>query len=462
MNAPVNPKDLYPADLKVRRFEDLAHVPGHMPFKVPGARTVRTVKFLADPLKAITELASQYGPVFRRQDYMGWGVTLLGPEANELVLFNKDRIFSSKLGWDPVLELVFPNGLMMMDFEHHRSHRKTLSVAFKPAPMKAYLDGLNEGIARRLGQWAPGSRFKFYPAIKDLTLDLAAGSFLGLPWGPEAQKINQAFTDMVRASVSIVRRPLPFTQMRRGVEGRSFMCRFFAAEIPKRRGSDAQDFFTLFCNAEDEDGKLLTDQEIVDHMNFLMMAAHDTLTSSITSMVYFLGKNPEWQAKLQEEVDGVRSRHGEVLPYDALAELELVEMAFKESLRLIPPVPMIPRRAVKDFDFGGYHIPAGAGVGVNPLYTHYMAEHWPDPERFDPLRFTTQISATRHKYAWVPFGGGAHMCLGLHFAYMQAKAFFFQLLASRQIVLPADYECQFHMVPIPRPKDGLPVTLLPR
>ncbi len=459
MNAPVNPKDLYPADLKSRGFEDLQHVPGPPP---GGSKTLRTIKFLSDPRKMIAEQAEKYGHVFRRQDYMGWGVTLLGPDANELVLFNKDKVFSSKLGWDPVLELVFPNGLMMMDFDHHRNQRKTLSVAFKPAPMKVYLNGLNEGIERVVSRWSTTNQFKFYPAIKELTLDLAAGSFLGLPWGPEAQKINQAFTDMVRASVAIVRRPLPFTQMRRGVKGREFLCEFFAAEIPKRRGKEGDDFFTQFCNARDDDGNLLTSDEIVDHMNFLMMAAHDTLTSSITSMVYYLGLNPEWQEKLREEVDGVRSRHGDTLTYDALSELELVEMAFKEALRLIPPVPMIPRRAVKDFEFQGFKIPAGAGVGINTLYTHHMEEHWPEPEKFDPLRFTTQMSANRHKYAWVPFGGGAHMCLGLHFAYMQAKAFFFYLLSNRKIVLPEGYEGSFFMVPIPRPKDGLPVTMAAR
>ncbi|WP_374386005.1 cytochrome P450 [Sandaracinobacter sp.] len=459
MNAPVSPKDLYPADLKSCDFEDLKHVPGPVP---GGSRTLRTIRFLADPRKMIAEQAEKFGPVFRRQDYMGWGVTLLGPDANELVLFNKDKIFSNKLGWDPVLELVFPNGLMMMDFDPHRQDRKTLSVAFKPAPMKVYLNGLNEGIERRIGKWSRTDSFKFYPAIKDLTLDLAAGSFLGLPWGPEAEKINQAFTDMVRASVAIVRRPLPFTQMRRGVQARAYMCDFFAKEIPNRRGKEGDDFFTQFCNARDEDGNLLGDQAIIDHMNFLMMAAHDTLTSSITSLVYCLGINPEWQEKLREEVDGVRARHGDVLPYEALGELELVEMAFKEALRLVPPVPMMPRRAIKDFEFQGYRIPAGSGVGINPLYTHHMEEHWPEPERFDPLRFTTQMSANRHKYAWVPFGGGAHMCLGLHFAYMQAKAFFFRLLSERRIVLPDGYTSEFWMVPIPRPKDGLPVRMLPR
>jgi cytochrome P450 len=458
MNAPVRAKDIYP-DLKPVAYEALAHVPGPPPAR---SRTWRTIQFLRDPRRAITMLADAYGPVFKRQDTFGWGVTLLGPEANELVLFNKDRIFSSKLGWDPVLDKLFPNGLMLMDFDHHRMHRKTLSVAFKPAPMKAYLDGLNEGIDRTVARWSATERFKFYPAIKDLTLDLAAGSFLGVPWGPEAREINRAFMDMVLAAVSVVRKPLPFTQMRRGVKGRAYMSAYFGREIPKRRGKQADDIFTQIVNAEDENGKLLTDQEIIDHMNFLMMAAHDTLTSSLSSLVYYLGKNPDWQEKLREEVDGVAARHGGRLTYDALSELELCEMAFKEALRLVPPVPMIPRRALRDFEFMGYRIPAGAGVGVNPMYTHMMPEHWPEPERFDPLRFTTQMSANRHKYAWVPFGGGAHMCLGLHFAYMQAKAFLFRLLSERRIELPEGYVAEFAMVPIPRPKDGLPVRLTRR
>ena len=103
--------------------------------------------------------------------------------------------------------------------------------------------------------------------------------------------------------------------------------------------------------------------------------------------------------------------------------MPLTEMAFKEAMRMKPPVPSIPRRAIRDFTFKGYAIPAGTMVGVNPLFTHHMPEIWPEPETFDPLRFTDEAQRNRHRFAWVPFGGGAHMCLGLHFAYMQAKCF---------------------------------------
>ncbi len=454
MNAPTAALAFVPADLPVTGMAELGHLPGQLPARLP---MLRTINFLRDPLGTSLQLVAAHGRVFRRQDFGGWGVTLVGPEANELVLFNKDRNFSSAEGWNPVLELLFPRGLMLMDFEEHRVHRKSLSVAFKTEPMQHYLGALLEGIGRGTADWGGRGTFKFYPAIKALTLDLAAASFLGVPWGPEAAKINTAFMDMVLASVAVVRKPLPFTQMRRGVKGRAYLGRFFGAEIQKRRGAASDDIFTHICNARTDDGELLSDQAIIDHMNFLMMAAHDTITSSMSSMVYFLGRHPEWQEAMRAEILAIAAKHDGRLPYEALGDMDVTERVFKEALRLIPPVPAVPRRALGDFVFMNHHIPAGTQIGVNMMLTHRLADVWPEPERFDPDRFTPENSKGRHKYAWVPFGGGAHMCLGLHFAYMQVKAFFFTVLQTQRIVLGEGATGEFQMFPIPRPKDGLPV-----
>jgi cytochrome P450 len=266
---------------------------------------------------------------------------------------------------------------------------------------------------------------------------------------------------MVAASVAVIRKPLPFTAMKRGVDGRAYMCDYFGREIPKRRGRQGDDIFSQVCNATNEDGDLLTNQDIIDHMNFLMMAAHDTTTSSISSMLWCLAKHPEWQGKLREEIAGIRSRHGR-LTYDNIGEMELTEQVFKEALRLIPPVPSMPRRALREFTFQNHVIPAGTHIGVNQMISHRMPEHWPDPESFDPTRFSAENSRGRHKYAWVPFGGGAHMCLGQHFAYMQVKMFFFALLEGHRVVADkplGSVESDFTMFPIPKPKDGLPVRI---
>ena len=435
--------------------QNIDYVPGTDGWPIVGT----TFSQLADPPAFTRRMVEKFGPVYRSNSFGGRFVQLIGPDANELVLFDKDKIFSSEQGWGPTLNQLFPRGLMLIDFEKHRAHRKILSVAFKPEPMRIYADALNAGIKARVAQWS-GKPIKFYTAIKALTLDLAATSFLGVPLGPEAAKINKAFVDMVQASISPIRAPIPGTPMGRGVAGRNFLLDYFGKEIPKRRAGDGDDMFSQICRAKNDEGADLTDDEILDHLNFLMMAAHDTITSSGTSMTMLLGQNPEWQERLREEMEGL-GVNDEDLPYDRLNDLVLTDYAFKESLRMMAPVPSIPRRAIRPFSFGGYDFPAGTYVGVNPAYVHKMPEHWPEPDRFDPLRFSPEGSRGRHKYAWVPFGGGAHMCLGLHFAYMQIKILMWHLLRTHQIDLDAGSGAKWQAWPIPKPRDGLPLTLQP-
>lgn len=435
----------------------LAHIPGEDGWPIVGA----TFTQLADPHGFTNRMVEKHGSVYKVRAFGGYGVTLIGPDALELVLFNRNKIFSSKQGWGPVLDQLFPRGLMLQDFDHHRMDRRALSIAFKPEPMRHYAGALNQGIARETAKWE--GKMRFNPAIKQLTLDLAAESFIGIPWGPEAEKINTAFVDMVQASVAPIRKPLPLTKMKRGVDGRAFLVEYFTAETLRRRAEGGgQDMFSQFASATREDGSLLPVDEVVDHMNFLMMAAHDTITSSATSFLYLLTKHPDWQEKLRQEiiaVTGGPDAKGQPLPldYDDLGKLELLEMAFKEALRLYPPVPSMPRRALKSFEYGGYKIPAGTPVGVAIHQVHHDPQIWPDPERFDPTRFTPDKVKARHKYAWVPFGGGAHMCLGLHFAYMQIKILMAQLLQQYEVVVEDGYEPKWQPWPIPQPKDGLKV-----
>jgi cytochrome P450 len=434
----------------------LAHIPGDEGWPVIG----RTLDILADPKGEVERMAAKYGRIYRSRVLGETSITLLGPEANELVLFDQTKLFSSTWGWETVLGRLFPRGLMLLDFDEHRLHRRALSVAFKAGPMQSYFSALNDGIARRVAQWQakPGPML-IYPAMKQLTLDLAATSFLGSDIGPEVDEVTRSFIDMIAAAVSPVRTPLPFTQMRRGVKGRERIVAYFSRQIPIRRERGGDDLFSQLCRATDDDGALLSNQDIVDHMSFLVMAAHDTLTSSLTSLVAMLAMNPEWQGKLRDEIASLNLAPNEPLSMEALNKLPLAEMAFKESMRLKPPVPSIPRRATRDFSFGGYTIPSNTLVGVNPIFTHHMAEIWPDPDKFDPMRFTDEAQRARHRFAWIPFGGGAHMCLGLHFAYMQAKCFSYHFVKNLGVSLEPGYKPQWQMWPIPKPKDGLRVII---
>src|SRR5882724_11930205 len=195
----------------------LAHIPGDEGWPLIG----RTLAILADPKGEVERMAAKYGPVYRSRVLGETSISVLGPEANELVLFDQTRLFSSTYGWEIVLGRLFPRGLMLLDFDEHRLHRRALSVAFKSGPMKSYLGELDAGISTRVAQWrAQPGPILFYPAMKQLTLDLAATSFLGAGIGPEVDEITRAFVDMVAAAVAVIRKPLPGTAMARGVRGR--------------------------------------------------------------------------------------------------------------------------------------------------------------------------------------------------------------------------------------------------
>src|SRR3569623_289610 len=230
----------------------LAHIPGDDGLPSVG----NTFRMLRDPAAFGRGMVERHGQIYRNRALGGTSVNLLGPDANELVLFDRDRLFSSEQGWGPLLNLLFPRGLMLMDFDMHRADRKTLSVAFKPEPMRHYATQLDAGIAGRIGEWG-GRTLRFYDAIKKLTLDLAATSFLGVGLGAEADQINQAFVDEVQASVAPVRSPLPGTMMRKGVKARAYLVDWFKSEIPARRhgarGGNGEDLFSQFCRAVDDD-----------------------------------------------------------------------------------------------------------------------------------------------------------------------------------------------------------------
>jgi len=228
-------------DFTPPKRNSLTHIPGDEGWPLIG----KTLEVLADPKGHIERHARKFGLVYRSHLFGETSLVLLGPEANELVMFDQAKMFSSTLGWGRILGLLFPRGLMLLDFDEHRLHRRALSVAFKSGPMKSYLTALDAGIAGRVKQWKarPGPML-FYPAMKQLTLDLAATSFLGADIGPEVDEITRAFVDMVAASVAVIRKPLPGTQMARGVNGRKRI----VAYSPSRFRSDAPRAAAKICS----------------------------------------------------------------------------------------------------------------------------------------------------------------------------------------------------------------------
>ena len=411
-----------------------------------------------DMLGVVSERYRRHGPVVRQNQGPIQMVNLYGPDANRLLLLDRDEIFSAQKSWSLIMGRIFTGGLLLRDGDDHRFHRRLLREAFRTPALESYLSGMNELIAETVDDWARHPEgFMAFHRIKEMTLEMACRTFLGLPPGQDRTRLNQAFEAAVAASMSVVRLPLPGLEFNRGLKGRKYMIDLFRGLVDERRGHDGKDILTRMCNAVDEEGKVLSDMEIVDHMIFLMMAAHDTTTSTLTSLLYELSANPGWQERIRDEV---RGKQAAAIAYDDLLEVPDTILAIQETLRRYPPLSTIPRVSTAPFEWAGCEIPAGVMVVIYPIHTHHMEEWWSEPFRFDPDRFAPgREEHKRHSHSYIPFGGGNHMCLGLRFAELQIKAVLFQLVQKLRFRVPAGYTMPVQQAPISKPRDGLPLTL---
>ncbi|MEM1247022.1 MAG: cytochrome P450 [Acidobacteriota bacterium] len=432
-------------------LSQLAHVPGSKGLPIVG----HTAWFLRDAVGMVGELSRRHGPNFVMRMFGNPVVVLGSPVAVREALLDKEKSFSSYWGWEHAIGELFRDGLMLRDFADHRAHRRIMQTAFRADPLRRYLDRMNPLIEEGIGAWS--EQLHFYPSIKKLMLDVAADVFLGIPLDERAAALNRAFVDANQASIAVVKKEVPGLSYKRGMDGRRLLESFFFEQLPIKRESDGDDMFSEFCRATDEDGARYSDREVVDHMIFLLMAAHDTTTSALSSIVSYLARMPELQERLRAEVVGKSS---DQMTYEERDGLDLCDWTLKEALRMHPPVPFIGRRAVRDAVVGGVDIPAFTPISICSLVTHQLEELWTSPRSFDPDRFSPDRAEDKqHSHAYFPFGGGAHMCIGLHFAGLQVKAFLVQFLKKYRVSVPQDYEPVMIPIPIPKPKDGLPVHL---
>ncbi len=260
----------------------------------------------------------------------------------------------------------------------------------------------------------------------------------------------------VDASIALVRLPVWPLSYYEGIRGQAFLANRFRQLLGGKRAREMPDLFSKLCHVTSEDGEAFTDEEVVNHMVFVMMAAHDTSTSTLSTAIYHLAKHPQWQERLREKSMAL----SDDLSLEELERLEEHTWVMDESLRLHPPLPFMPRVTVQGTEFGGYRIPPGVLAGFAPLVVHRDPRHWTRPDAFDPERFSEDRAEHKsHPHAFSPFGGGRHLCVGKRFGQLEIRSTLHQMLRKIRWSVPEDYEMPFRFMPIGKPRDGLPLRV---
>lgn len=420
----------------------------------------RIFEYAKDPVALMRHQWETYGPVAPFNILGETGAMILGPDACGEVLQNRDKAFANEPGWGKIVGPFFNGGLMLIDFDVHHAHRRIMQEAFTRPRLEAYARHMQPAIAKGMAAWGEGQVLKAYWRTKQLTLDIAADIFMGGASDTSAaqmDQVNRAFIDCVQAAAGIVRADVPLTRWGRAYRGRQVLEEFLRHYLPTKRLRETDDIFSVLCHIRTEDGEGFSDQDVINHMIFLMMAAHDTSTIATTTMLQYLGQYPEWQDRCRKEALALG-------PEPTMAEIEgmtSLDLVMKEALRLRAPVPVVMRQTVKDTVVAGVRIPAGKDVTVGLQLSHLMEEYWTNPTAFDPERFAEPRREDKsHRFAWDPFGGGVHKCIGLYFAGLEVKSIMHRLLRTYHWDLPADYVPPMDNHSLPFPKDGLPLTLV--
>ncbi|MFF2549660.1 cytochrome P450 [Nocardia sp. NPDC058058] len=424
-------------------------------FGPPGVGHI--VSQLADPLGFSRRRMRRFGPVQWSGAFGRPIVGLLSPQALEELVLDRQHAWSAQRGYDFLIGPFFRGGILLRDFEEHAYHRRILQQAFTRSRLIGYLDLTTPRITRGVDGWQPGSGFPLYDHVKALLLEQATAVFAGAELGPEATRLGHAFEDAVKGGQAMLRFPMPGGIWNRGLRGRQLLEEYFRRELPAKRAGEGDDLFSVLCHATTEEGDSFTDADIVDHMIFVMMAAHDTSTNAISMLSYELARNPKWQDRLREES---RALGKPALDYADLDQLTGLDLAFKETLRMYSPVGQVVRESVADTEISGYYIPRGTVAICGAYVMMRSAEYWHDPDVFDPERFEPQRAEDKsHRFAWPPFGGGAHKCIGRYFGGMTVKAVMHRMLLNYRWSVPEGYEVPLVAGTGPQPADGLPITL---
>lgn len=331
-----------------------------------------------------------------------------------------------------MMKQLLGEGLLTSEGETHLRQRRLVQPAFHRQRVASYATSMVEDTRRLRERWATlsaGEVLEMSQEMMRLTLVIAGRTLFDTDVEEEANEVGQALTDTMSVAERIpnplagILALLPLPSNRRFNKARQRLDDIIYGIIRERRASnvDHGDFLSMLLLAQDEEGGTggMTDQQVRDEALTIFLAGHETTATALTWTWYLLSQHPEVEAKLHAELDAVLA--GRLPTFEDLPKLQYTEMVFAEAMRLYPPAWIIGRRALVDHEMDGYKIKSGDLILMSQYLVQHDARWFPQPEQFDPERWTPELKEARPKFSYFPFGGGTRTCIGEAFAWMEAS-----------------------------------------
>jgi enediyne biosynthesis protein E7 len=416
-------------------------------------------EFRRDILGFLLDCVKKYGDVVRLP-YGLAGVSIKGRRDAAAYLLNhpadiKHVLVTNQSNyqriWVPAAKRVFGQGLLTSEDPLHLKQRRMMQPFFHHQRIAAYAQVMTEKTEQLLEGWGDGMTVDAAREMMRLTLAIVCKTLFGTDLTAEVKDLAEAVTvgqhhiTLQYRSLAALFTPV-FVPTRRNRQFRKAGQRlnhtiYGMIHARRTKGDHSNDLLSMLLNARDQDGSAMSDQQVRDEAMTLFLAGHDTTANALAWTWYLLSQHPDVESRLLAELKEVL---GERTPSSAdVQKLTYTGMVFAETMRLYPPAYILVRTARNnDILPSGAEIPAGTDIFMCQYVMHRNPRFFPDPERFDPERFSPNTKQERPDYAYFPFGGGPRMCIGEPFAKMEgilivaaiAQRFKMTLLPDQTIV----------------------------
>jgi len=328
------------------------------------------------------------------------------------------------LHW-PFMRQLIGNGLLTSEGEFWRRQRRLAQPAFHRERIHEYALTMRDYTAQKIASWQAGQMIDLHEEMMQLTLEIVAKTLFDGEVSDTAKKVGELLAIILKpfeAQATIkwfLHNYLPTPVNRRFHRAKQRLDEIIFKIINEHRTQPSNnDLLTMLLEARDEDGSQMTTKQLRDEVITLFIAGHETTALALTWTFYLLAQNPEVESRLTDELKNVLG--GRAPTITDLPALKYAEKIMKEAIRLYPPVFAFGRETVTAFEIAGQRIPVKSQILIFPYVVHRDPRYFPDPEKFKPERWTEEFIRQLPRFAYLPFGGGPRVCIGISFAMTEA------------------------------------------
>lgn len=402
---------------------------------LPGRQSIFMLDIVGDIKKEgfvpfVGNLWKRHGDIFTVKLGSTQMIFPIHPEMVRHVLVTHSDNYQKTKSYERTRKYLFGNGLVASLGDTWARQRRLMAPFFTPRGIEQYAAMMFEEANVLLGRWEKlqGQEVDIREEMIRTTSAIILRTMFSMSGDDAAVRMKNAVNTMLGFSgvgQGAVRMPLwvPTPENRRYLQAREMVDSYIEGIIAKRRqmpeDSWPDDLLTkLLLTPDEETGALMSDKQARDETVTFFVAGYETTAHTLSTALWLLSQNPQVAAALHAELEAVIGQREATL--EDLKKLPYTMGVIKETLRLYPPTPVLPRDVVADDEIAGYPIPAGSMMMVANWYTHRHPDFWPEPEKFDPLRWTVEAEKARHAYAYLPFTAGPRICIGNHFSLLES------------------------------------------